>query len=352
VKNDTSIIFSVYKIFSKIICEYPIPLLAKGKLTVQIANQLQDGNFFQNYSDKLSIDVQKEVKSGKRPKDFFFYEEKIFKKAVTNLYSDAVKNKKFTGADIWSFFKYDLDEKYIQEGYRNILLVLTDGYMIVEGRHLTDCEKNMCPFMTDKKLQLIRNQNNKWDDYIKSQNIGLLPVQNKLFSNLDVLVMEINPYQNSFTYEYQMLKKIWENWLGHMNLKKYEIQKSQNSSTNNQEIILKFLGLRNITGSGDRGTIDPNDLKNLQSHIDELIACQDQEKSKKADKILTAFSSNLKVLFYYTDFPGKKDTLSLKEYLSRLSGLTMSKSPIHIIKVEIIADPNYSDLLVLKEYKN
>lgn len=97
--------------------------------------------------------------------------------ALNTIYSQTIEDKSWEGSDIWGFFdKGTVDHICIRKGYRNVLVILTDGY--------------------------IYHQNNKKNEgsaysYILDQTLALddasLLVSRQGLDNLEVLMLEINP---------------------------------------------------------------------------------------------------------------------------------------------------------------
>lgn len=121
---------------------------------------------------------------------------------LAQIYSLAIKANKFDGCDIWGFFTNKrVDNLCIEYGYRNILVILTDGYIYHE-------------------------QNKKQDgtsySYISRTNIDKpgtsLIVGRSGLADLEVLVLEISPEKVS---QESVMQSIIENWLKGMGVKHY-----------------------------------------------------------------------------------------------------------------------------------
>jgi len=80
-------------------------------------------------SDQLNMDMSK-IKIQERKFAFKNYEEK-YDSVIKRLYDIIVSKANYSGSDIFSFFKDQVDNNCIirDPKYRNILFVLTDGYM-------------------------------------------------------------------------------------------------------------------------------------------------------------------------------------------------------------------------------
>lgn len=52
-----------------------------------------------------------------------------FQKNLAQIYSDVLEQQDWVGSDIWGFFSNkEVDKLCVRSGYRNILVILTDGY--------------------------------------------------------------------------------------------------------------------------------------------------------------------------------------------------------------------------------
>ncbi|WP_205943057.1 hypothetical protein [Pedobacter frigidisoli] len=56
--------------------------------------------------------------------------DKVFATVPMKIYQSAIKDNHYVGSDIWSFFKNKVEDYCIKEKHRNILVIITDGYII------------------------------------------------------------------------------------------------------------------------------------------------------------------------------------------------------------------------------
>lgn len=100
-----------------------------------------------------------------------------FSNALGSIYTQTIKDKTWVGCDIWGFFSNKkVDQICIKEGYRNILVILTDGYLYHENNKIN--EGNAYSYIVDRTLA--------------TDNSSLLVKRDGL-NNLEVLMLEINP---------------------------------------------------------------------------------------------------------------------------------------------------------------
>ncbi len=217
-------------------------IMSKDRISVHVAYQQQNKQSFSQYADKLHLNIEKIGIKDRRQNLPTLKSD--FSKSVTDLYNSATQNNDFQGADIWSFFNQDLNNHILNstdaDSVRNVLVVLTDGYIVVNGSNPQNCVENLCPYMTG--MENIRKAKANWQNLFGNNKYGVLPIKKEEFRNLELLVLEINPIKNDFVYEYDMVKQYWENWLEAMNIKKYKIAKTEDASENTKNIIGSFFG--------------------------------------------------------------------------------------------------------------
>lgn len=123
---------------------------------------------------------------------------------IAPIYKNALQNEQWIGSDIWGFFKNKITYTCIEEGYRNILVILTDGYIY---------HKNS-----------VQKQGNNAYSYILPQNIDVPNMQllscGADLQDLEVLVLEVNP--TKFAHTAKMQQIIGE-WLRSMGVTHYNI---------------------------------------------------------------------------------------------------------------------------------
>ena len=64
----------------------------------------------------------------------------VFKNSLAQIYDETLNAKKWLGSDIWGFFSNKkVDDLCIKKGYRNVLVILTDGYLYYELNYKIPC---------------------------------------------------------------------------------------------------------------------------------------------------------------------------------------------------------------------
>ena len=146
-----------------------------------------------------------------------------FNKNLSAIYDKTLEANQWPGCDIWDFFSNkNVDTQCIREGFRNILVILTDGYLFDEKHKVQD--GNAFSFVTPATL--------------KNPNTSLI-VKRTGLENLEVRILEVNPTDINHR---DQLKSVLENWLKGMGVKEENITVSQTDlPSNTQTIVNSFL---------------------------------------------------------------------------------------------------------------
>lgn len=146
-----------------------------------------------------------------------------FNKDLSVIYDKALAAKEFPGCDIWDFFSNkNVDTQCVRDGFRNILVILTDGYLFDEKHKVKDGDA--CSFVTPATL--------------KNPNTSLI-VKRTGLDDLEVRILEVNPTDMNHR---DQLKTVLENWLKGMGVKEENITVSQTDlPSNTQTIVDSFL---------------------------------------------------------------------------------------------------------------
>lgn len=152
------------------------------------------------------------------------------------IYELAIKDDHYVGSDTWRFFKTKVDDYCIEEGYRNILVVLTDGYIYHRDTKIK--QENKTSYLTPEYIRSIKLNSNNWKGIYKKNNFGYIPLEKDL-SNLEILVLGINPDTKN-DFEEEIIRQYWSDWLEGMNVKRYKIMNADLPS-NIDEVIKDFI---------------------------------------------------------------------------------------------------------------
>ena len=146
---------------------------------------------------------------------------KNYKKMPEEIYSLAKKEEKYLGSDTWRFFKDKVKRYCVDTCNRNILIILTDGYMYHE--HTKIKEQNKRSYVTPSVLRNLGLNKSNWVQKMNEKNIGFIPATSAL-NDLEVLVLGIENHDKKRNpYGKEVLEKLWANWFKEMGVKRFEI---------------------------------------------------------------------------------------------------------------------------------
>lgn len=145
----------------------------------------------------------------------------VFKNSLAQIYDETLNAKKWLGSDIWGFFSNKkVDDLCIKKGYRNVLVILTDGYLYYELNKQQS--QDAYSYVTSKTLL--------------KQNSSMI-VKRKGLQGLEVLMLETNPYSPK---EHDRLQSVLENWFEGMEIGRFVVSETDLSS-NTETVIDNFL---------------------------------------------------------------------------------------------------------------
>ena len=144
----------------------------------------------------------------------------VFPSTISQIYDKTLEEKNWVGCDIWGFFsdKRMIDKLCIRPGYRNIIVVITDGYLF-DTSHKKK-EGNAYSYVTHEVLKA-------------NPNMSLICERNGL-QDLEVLMLCVNPFNKN---EGELLANILDNWFNAMEVGKVEIY---TNGTNTPQYINSF----------------------------------------------------------------------------------------------------------------
>ena len=136
--------------------------------------------------------------------------KKKFQDNLSVIYNKTLDTGKYPGCDIWDFFSSKkVDALCMREGYRNVLIIVTDGYLFDERHKVV--EGNAYSYVTPSTLA---NSNSSL--IIKRQGL----------EDLEVRILEVNPLDINHR---DRLVDVLENWLEGMGVKEENITVSETS---------------------------------------------------------------------------------------------------------------------------
>lgn len=155
-------------------------------------------------------------------KDEILKTSKKYTEICNNIYETAITDDTYVGSDIRGFFKNKLQDYCVEKGYKNVVVVLTDGY-VYHKDNITK-EQNRTSYLTPKTIKNLKLNTSNWKEKLQTKDYGFLPLHKNL-QNVEVLVLGVNPNKKN-PYEEDVIKEYWKKWLTEMNVKKFQIKRA------------------------------------------------------------------------------------------------------------------------------
>lgn len=162
---------------------------------------------------------------------------KLYDTIPETIYESSIKDGNYIGSDTWGFFKNKVHDYCIKEGFRNILVILTDGYIYHENRLIK--EKNKTTYLTPQAIRVVKLNNSNWQESFQQNGFGFIKATSSL-ENLEVLVLGINPSDSNNPYEEDVIQAYWSKWLEEMEVPNYKI-KGNDLPADMDKIIKQFI---------------------------------------------------------------------------------------------------------------
>ncbi|MHA7944676.1 hypothetical protein ACJOV8_016485 [Formosa sp. 3Alg 14/1] len=188
-------------------------------------------------------------------------------KEVNNIYSKAKENS--TGGDIYNYFKKEItptlirntadtlkidDNTNVLNIQRNIIVLLTDGYIEAGLYGKSNCHEKKCFYLSKDKVNEFRKEflasgNSNLEDFFKSSGYGIIPIENKNLKNTEVFVSEmydrsLNRNTGSQTVspnDFEIMSLFWSDWLEKSGVKHYKLLDTSNSKEEFFEELKAFI---------------------------------------------------------------------------------------------------------------
>lgn len=144
----------------------------------------------------------------------------VWNNDLNNIYTSTLQSKNWIGSDIWGFFDNQVDVQCIKKDYRNILVILTDGYIYDKNNMINKGDETS--YLLEKTLS--------------NPKAKLIATRTDL-KDLEVLVLEVNP---SHPQDFTHMKNIMEDWFKRMGVKHYRIAQTD-IPINTEKVISKFI---------------------------------------------------------------------------------------------------------------
>lgn len=136
--------------------------------------------------------------------------------ASNEIYELAIKDNKYVGSDIWGFFKNKVNTYCIKPDHRNILFILTDGYVFHRDSKFIEGPRSS--YLTPDYVKALALNTSKYRDVMKKNDYGFVKANDNL-SDLEVVVLGVNPAKGN-PFEGDIIAEYWMKWLNEMNVKR------------------------------------------------------------------------------------------------------------------------------------
>ncbi len=145
----------------------------------------------------------------------------------------------YPGSDIWRFFKDNVSDYSIDDCHRNILVILTDGYMYYEKTQMK--EGNRTSYLTPKSLAQLSLKKSNWKEEMEKKDLGFIPAAKDL-DNLEVLVIGINSLNDENPYAQDIIEAYWTKWFLEMGIPQDNFKiKNAVIASNMEKVISDFI---------------------------------------------------------------------------------------------------------------
>ena len=183
-------------------------------------------------SQKLKVHLTRQNVTKEKLKELRYNYEQLPKK----IYELAIADDNYVGSDTWRFMKNNVKDYCVDNGYRNILIILTDGYMYHKDDIIT--EGNKTTFLTPELIRQEHLNDYNWQEKYDKDSYGFISAT-KNINNLEVLILGINPDPKN-DFEDDVIKKYWNDWLQNMGIKHSKIHNADLPS-NMEKMITDFI---------------------------------------------------------------------------------------------------------------
>lgn len=166
---------------------------------------------------------------------------KLYSEYPSELYNLAQEDAKiaggYPGSDIWRFFKDNVTDYCMDECHRNIVVILTDGYMFYDKTVMK--EGNRTSYLTPLSLNSLKLNSSNWQADFKKRQLGFIPANSNL-NDLEVLVIGTTSKNYDNPYSIDIIELYWREWLKNMGVEKIKI-KNADLPSSIEKVIADFI---------------------------------------------------------------------------------------------------------------
>jgi hypothetical protein len=221
--NDTTILSSIWKKFVSMV---RLKMNSRDRLVLDVTDDAQAAGSFRTVANDLIFDLSEHRNQSNRL--FFNRIGNRFSERVSHLYN--IARKEPIGADYHYFFEHrlpiHLKKSSIDHAFRNILILITDGYLESQNADRTGIWAYTGTFGERLHVSNLVQKGTPFEHAITSlKAIPDIPVH---FPELEVLILEVNPRTKRSPIEaqdpgtvndFQILRAQWTNWFRKLHIK-------------------------------------------------------------------------------------------------------------------------------------
>lgn len=168
-------------------------------------------------ADGLSVDLAS--LNPQQKKSALISMKKTIDENLDVIYNTTLRQKHWVGSDIWDLFtSKKVDQLCIRKGYRNIIAILSDGYLLALNNKVE--KGNTFSYISSKTLQSKAKLISKRTD----------------LKDIEVIMLEVNPY--SMEQRDQLVKTL-QDWFVDMGLKSKNVSIHETMNVRNTKTIIK-----------------------------------------------------------------------------------------------------------------
>jgi hypothetical protein len=186
--------------------------------------------------NSISKNLRISIDKNNAKKEFLNSINSNYAAQTAKIYDLALKDKNYIGSDIWRFFENKVKDQCIDTTFRNILIIVTDGYLFHEDTKLK--EDNLTSYITPGLIKNNGLNTKDWKKKMSTKKYGFIKANDNL-SGLEILVLGVNPDKKN-PYEGKVIKEYWSNWFAEMKVKRFEI-KNADLPSNMEKVIKDFI---------------------------------------------------------------------------------------------------------------
>jgi len=187
-------------------------------------------------------------------------------KEVNDLYKKAKLT--ITGGDVYNYLKKEITSTVIKNTedpqlidgnevinlQRNIIVLLTDGYIEAGLYGKNNCRDKKCYYLSKTKVDEFRNAflasgSSDLENFFKNSGYGIIPIKNSNLENAEVFISEfydrsLNKKTGSQTVspnDFEIMHLFWSDWLEQSGVKHFKILDTANSKEEFLEELKTFI---------------------------------------------------------------------------------------------------------------